>query len=152
MPPTPFPAGKTIKELGIDTTRKFVVVKPDGESIKNGLKVGDIGRLPNESSKNSSIVCLYVIESGQHHYCYISELAYYEPTKLDAWEPKEGDLVAVKGQIIAVNKDRSVHVSIGDGRMFSVPPQTLSLVSRPTRKVTMKEVEQAMGGPVEIVD
>ena len=83
-----------------------------------------------------------------------SSLAYYEPTEQEEWKPKVGDEVAIKGDIVQITKAGSIHISTGDRIIYSVPPQALKFLSRPPapRKVTMKDVEAAMGGPVEIVD
>lgn len=70
-----FPAGKTIKELGIDTSRKFIVV---AEKETNGkYKNGDIVTLKEEYVDDGAI---FLDEDGNtiDRFIRYSELSYYD--------------------------------------------------------------------------
>lgn len=148
MPPTPFPAGKTIKELGIDTTRKFVVV--DNES---GFAVGTVLSYLEESTKPF----LYrFMMKGQLECCsYLHWLAYYEPTEQEEWEPKVYDIVGVNLEVLKVQGKRVLARVPGalelEYRMW-LNQDTITLISRPPapRKVTMAEVNEKFGETVII--
>jgi len=63
-----FPAGKTIKEIGIDTSRKFVVVMSD-----NAFYAGDI-----LVSINSELPVFKRLSDGKEDACFPSQLAYLD--------------------------------------------------------------------------
>jgi len=65
----PFPAGKTFKELKLDPTRKFVVVK-EGDSLNKG----DILVLLHFVSSQAPI--FKRLSDGVKHSCWLSNLAY----------------------------------------------------------------------------
>ena len=64
----PFPPGKTIQELGIDTTRKFVVVDDDGLFLKKGTILtldrddGSLAPYFKDSSGRAVAACLFRLE------------------------------------------------------------------------------------------
>ena len=78
------------------------------------------------------------------------ELAYYEPTEQEVWEPKEKDLVNLKGAVVQVKPNGSLTVSVG-GYNLAFLPKDVEFFSRPApRKVTMAEVCERFGETVII--
>ena len=70
----PFEAGKTIKELGIDPTKEFIVVNAEG---RTDLSHGDILTLKkDDNSSNPFFICKKTLKT---FYCPLSRLEYLPP-------------------------------------------------------------------------
>lgn len=91
-----FPEGKTITELGIDTTRKSIVVNDVGIFNK-----GDILALLKDDNSNAPY--FKRISDGMESYCHLYRLAYYEPNKHTY---QKGD------RVVCVNADDLVSVGM----------------------------------------
>ena len=158
MPPTPFPAGKTIKELGISTDRRFVIANPTSQHLEQGMEIGDTGFI-GWCSQHASIVPFRLDKkTGSTTEVFLSELAYYEPTDPEAWKPKVGDVVSIQGVVLDVSNGSPKKVNVklegGEDVLHSYDSLNFTFLSRPTppRKVTRKEIEQALGGEFEMVE
>jgi len=102
-----FEPNKNAEELGIDTTRRFVVVK--GDSIFNE---GDILELPNDEETT----CPYFkrISDGERHSMYWDSLAYADKTLRDMEvgdivideDGDEREVLAVCGKLFAYSFDK----------------------------------------------
>lgn len=85
--PQPFEPDKTIKELGIDPTRKFIVVRNAG-----GFNKGDILNLREDDDSYNPF---FVRVSDHYEYpCHFDKLAYYEePFKTPITDPTTTELL-----------------------------------------------------------
>ena len=100
--PTPFEANKTAKELGIDTTRRFIVLE---DSIGN-FKKGDILTLKYDDNSWAPWFYSNRYPQGESHVSKWDLLAYAdepEPSK-ELYEPRVGDRVSLEGEIIIVDQ------------------------------------------------
>lgn len=139
--PIPFPPGKTIKELGIDTTRKFVVVKGDEEPYSEG----DI--LVLEYDDNSCSPKFKRLSDNLGAFEILSNLAYAdEPEeKKEPYVPRVGDRVSVEGTVTSVH-DIAFCVSL-DGcvkeqvTLGNFALRSTKLLSRTSRTLTKSEAE-----------
>jgi len=75
----PFTPNKTIKELGIDVTRKFIVVGIS--NFYSSFNVGDVLELCADDNINWSINPYFVNQFGVKDCCYLSRLEYYDPLR-----------------------------------------------------------------------
>lgn len=143
MNKTPFEAGKTAKELGIDTSKKFLVVR---EAFGIPFKVGDIIIL--DIDDNSSCP-RFVFVDNQLDFWYFkwSDLAYAE--EQEAYKPMVGDRVQMEGCIRSVSVTPGLWFSV----VFNGAPDEdrcvfeddeikhVKLLSRKTRTLTKAEAE-----------
>ena len=137
---TPFEAGKTAKELGIDTSRKFVVVEED---YKIPLKKGDVLML--EEDDGSLCPRFRAMDDTDYWYFDWSRLAYADDVaEPEAYKPRVGDRVSLEGEITESNGD-DIFIRLDGGygvRMYTQKEHTrLKLLSRKTRTLTRAEAE-----------
>lgn len=171
----PFEAGKTAKELGINTTRRFVLTK-DIEKYHKGLmftvKDADpekgyatffcLSRDPFETFlidwKNLAYAPQSDVSPEKH--ALREEAPLSSPT--EEYKPQEGDIVSVQFDVEQnPNLFNYVDLVLDDGLgrtyAFALPKEVLAkkatLISRKAkRKVTMEEIRKLLGEDVEIVD
>lgn len=93
---TTFEPNKTITELGIDTTRKFIVVNRSKEYCSE-LKEGDIVVL--EEDDGSRVPFFRRISDRKTGWLYLGDLAYYE-------EPNHYYGVGIAEELIKLEKER----------------------------------------------
>lgn len=154
-----FPAGKTAKELGIDTSRKFVVVVGD-----NTFNEGDV-----LVSIDSFFPCFKRLSDGKKAACFPSQLAYLEEEDenekrwIDGqskggngwaisglnkpYEPRLGDKVRKDGVITGVCGNGGCAVGFSDDtEVWFGPKETsdLTLISRASRTLTKAEAEKML--------
>lgn len=159
--PTPFEAGKTSEQLGIDTSRKFVVVNPVDQ--EGGFKEkGEILSCMRDSYETiSGCMEFESVKSRKTGFMYWSELAYADDEpKPEAYEPRVGDRVSCEGEVLGVHIESPENGTITrlkikgclDGTY--VLAENLSLLSRKTRTLTKAEAEalltEKLGESVEI--
>jgi len=102
-----FEQDKNAEELGIDTTRRFVVVKGDEDFDK-----GDILELPNDDE--TTYPYFKRISDGERHFMYWSSLAYADKTLRDMEvgdivideDGDEREVLAVCGKLFAYSFDK----------------------------------------------
>ena len=155
---TPFEAGKSAKDLNIDLTRKFVIVKAEFNPSIVGKKVNFV-RYARPMELN-----VFREENSEHElFLRWDELAYAdEPTP----EVKEEYLPLIDDKFELIGVVRGVEylpseinykVTFDDsGFEHSLSTKILGLgrlLSRPTlpRKVTMKQIKEHFGENIEIV-
>jgi len=154
MPPTPFEAGKSAKELGIDISRAFICVE-DGN-----FKIGSILKIDND---DGSIDPWFIDEYGHMGFMDWKNLAYYEPTPKvkEEYAPQVGDRVSLEGEIKHVFPgNESVNILFKGGHMEYQMHKNdgelsnFTLLSRPTpkREMTLKQIEDELGFEVKIVE
>ena len=152
-----FPAGKTITELGLDLSRKFVVVVGD-----NTFNEGDV-----LVSIDSFFPCFKRLSDGKKAACFPSQLAYLEeedekieytvdPEKdVDTTDflsgmnyiPRLGDKVRKDGVITSVCGNGGCAVGFSDDtEVWFDPKETsdLTLISRAPRTLTKAEAEKML--------
>ena len=156
---TPFPPNKTIKELGIDPSRKFIVVVDEYYEFKKD----DI--LILETDDDSVCPFFKRLSDGRIVWCNLSRLAYAEEH-----EVKVGDRFLVvhltfevdslhNGGFMAVrlipwegNKNNLIKQA-NHGVLFSLEEaHLLHWLPRTKRKVTQAQVNERFGEEVEVVE
>jgi len=156
-----FPAGKMITELGLDLSRKFVVVVGD-----NTFNEGDV-----LVSIDSFLPCFKRLSDGKKAACFPSQLAYLEeedekieytvdPEKdVDTTDflsgmnyvPRVGDRIRLEGVVRAIDEDGDATIRMAPNSnsgvnilVFSSDFQQLTLVSRASRTLTKAEAERIL--------
>ena len=145
--PTPFEAGNTAKELGIDTSRKFVVVK-DGHSLfQPGTVLTCLERERDDMMALFSDGCNRVYSVCWHRLAYAFVHAHEEP---EPYEPRVGDRVALEGEVVEVEEGGRLTVKLlpSAGEIYLYPIDVangvLKLLSRKARKLTKEEAERLL--------
>ena len=178
---TPFEAGKTAKELGINTTRRFVLTK-DIEKYHKGLMFTVKDADPEKGY--ATFFCLsrdpfetFLIDWKNLAYAPQSDVSpekhalreAIDPLQVatgttvssptEEYTPQVGDIVKLEGEVVDVLKERIiVRVRTDEDetqelRIWSSCTDTLTLISRKAkRRVTLEEVKAKFGEDVEIVD
>lgn len=143
--PTPFPPNKTIKELGIDTTREFVVVSKSSGHL---LNVGDILKFCVDDNTTKPF---FMRESdGMTAWIALSDLAYAdEPTeKKEPYVPRVGDRIQIEGVVNGVSySDDFIIIFDGDKFPCITPKEVVEraiLISRAPRILTKSEAEKLL--------
>ena len=140
--PIPFEAGKNAKELGIDTSRTFVVLNENGSPFEFGeivaIAIDDDTEIPRfESTK-----------TGAKGDCFWSRLAYADET--EPYQPRIGDRVSLEGEVMEVEEGGrlTVHLLPSAGELYVYPIDVangvLKLLSRKTRRLTKEEAERLL--------
>ena len=137
--PIPFEAGKNAKELGIDTSRTFVVLNENGSPFEFGeivaIAIDDDTEIPRfESTK-----------TGAKGDCFWSRLAYADET--EPYQPRIGDRVSLEGEIIKKYTDGTLHVEVNNTIvvvMTKTEYSKMKLLSRKTRRLTKEEAERLL--------
>lgn len=80
-----FEAGKTIKELGIDTTKKFRIVNDYIENYEE-LEIGDIFTLSSDDDSRCPYFRKVGEPKGEEYVLWLSELEYADRSKSDKYE------------------------------------------------------------------
>lgn len=152
-----FEAGKSAKELGIDTTRKFVVVKNMTHHL---FEIGET--LFYDRGNEDYEYAYFINEGSESHLCSWENLAYYEePTQEpEVYVPKVGDVVQLEATIKSVREDGCSYMTFkGQNRDTAgivLEPDELAhikLISRkPKLKLTMEQLREKVGDDFEIVD
>lgn len=155
--PTPFPPNKTIKELGVDTTRTFVATNDLGAIVK-----GDKFVLEQDDDTPSPYFFRVRSDgtiSGVQVTVNLRYLAYADDEPQEEYVPKVGDTVSLTGVITGVDP---CHKSIFSVKFEgSSEPCVLEddeyehvkLLSRKQpRRVTLAEVREKFGEDVEIIE
>lgn len=139
MNKTPFEAGKTAKELGIDTSRKFVVV--ERSSFMEGTTV-------ELSKDDDSCSPLFEDIHGNKRFMAWNRLAYADEP--EPYKPMVGDRVRMEGRINGVSITPGSWFSVEfDGCGNPIEPvvfeddeiKHVKLLSRKTRTLTKAEAE-----------
>lgn len=154
---TPFEAGKTAQELGIDTSRKFVVVndgwaQPHPYAGHNTFRNGDLLAFLYWFSIDEGTARFKRDSDGAEDCCLWSRLAYAddvaEPVRVEeAYEPRVGDRVSLEGDVVEIEEGRRVIVKLQPdaGEIYVYPKDVengvLKLLSRKTRTLTKAEAE-----------
>ena len=149
-----FPAGKTITELGLDLSRKFVVVVGD-----NTFNEGDV-----LVSIDSFLPCFKRLSDGKKAACFPSQLAYLEeedekieytvdPEKdVDTTDflsgmnyiPRLGDKVRLEGKIRKIHAFNFCTVEVQEKYELTLKTSSLTLISRAPRTLTKAEAEKML--------
>lgn len=136
--PTPFPPHKTIKELGIDVTRKFVVV--DDKPID--FKSGDILTLVRDDNDTTPYFCRE--SDKQNAYCHLSRLAYADEPETP-YVPRVGDRVSLEGVVKKIDSEDLINVDISGTFTWydknELEKANVKLLSRAPRTLTRSEAE-----------
>lgn len=156
--PTPFEAGKNARELGIDTSKKFVIISTDKGDRNRGLKAGDIVTLRGD---DGSCAPFFLDKNGETCCLYWSQLAYAdEPEVKEEYVPMVGDRVSLEGEIVSVEDGPNTAIKFvcGSIDMLCLMPSKVmkraTLLSRPTpkREMTLKQIEEKLGFEIKIVE
>jgi len=157
-----FPAGKTITELGIDTSRKFVVVKSFGPFVEEDV-------ITIACDEYDAMPIVRRIHDGMSNWMPLDNLAYLEEEDenekrwIDGqskggngwaisglnkpYEPRLGDKVRKDGVITGVCGNGGCAVGFSDDtEVWFGPKETsdLTLISRPPRTLTKAEAEKML--------
>lgn len=145
---TPFEAGKSAKELGIDVTKTFVLL----DDFKSGTHHPIGSRLELTEKYNPESHYAYFTDGNLTQTVYWSELAYYEPK--EEYVPQVGDRVSVEGEVTYLSDGRKICQVRVNGFLIAFTFSQLTLLSRPTPKksMTLAEIEAALGYRVNIID
>lgn len=176
---TPFEAGKTAKELGIDTTRRFVLTK-DIEKYHKGLMFTVKDADPEKGY--ATFFCLsrdpfetFLIDWKNLAYAPQSDVSpekhalreAIDPLQVatgttvspptEEYKPQVGDIVRLEGKVSEIDEDGSFSVEIagryGTRWQKDDYKKHITLISRKAkRRVTLEEVKAKFGEDVEIVD
>ena len=135
---TPFEAGKTAKELGIDTTREFVVVS---ENTKSRFSIGDVLTFDRQDGYEEHHPRAYLFrhkDSNLRQLISLEHLAYapqsdvspekhalreaIDPLQVatgttvssptEEYTPQVGDIVKLEGKVSEIDEDGSFSVEI----------------------------------------
>lgn len=155
-----FPAGKTVKELGLDLTRKFVVVRAFGPFLEEDV-------VTIACDEDDAIPIVRRIHDGRTNWIPLDNLAYLEeedekieytvdPEKdVDTTDflsgmnyiPRLGDKVRKDGVITSVCGNGGCAVGFSDDtEVWFDPKETsdLTLISRASRTLTKAEAEKML--------
>lgn len=155
--PTPFEAGKNARELGIDTSRKFVIVSTDEGDRNRGLKVGDIVTLRGD---DGSCAPFFLDKNGESRCLLWSQLAYAdEPEAKEEYVPMVGDRISLEGVVATHNHPNGgawvdFHKDVDNVFLIGSIMKNATLLSRPTpkREMTLKQIEEKLGFEIKIVE
>lgn len=148
--PTPFEAGKTAKELGIDTSRKFVVVSNGKGEI---FRTGDIVKMSGSAPFAIEPGATFQNKQGDKEIMFWRELAYADDVadpvhEEEAYQPRVGDRVSLEAEIVSVYAtDRprcDVKLLLPNITLITVPVEDLArakLLFRAPRTLTKSEAE-----------
>lgn len=164
-----FPAGKTAEELGIDTSKKFVVVNKNN---KSEFSIGDVLKFDRQDGyeEHNPKVYLFRHENsglrqliGLEHLAYLEEDDENEKRWIDGqskggngwaisglnkpYEPRLGDKVRKDGVITSVCGNGGCAVGFSDDtEVWFDPKETsdLTLISRAPRTLTKAEAEKML--------
>lgn len=138
--PTPFEAGKTARELGIDTSRKFAVVSNGKGEI---FRTGDIVKLSGSAPFAVEPGATFQNKQGDEETMFWRELAYADDeAKPEPYQPRVGDRVSV--EVTVVELESEIVWLRGHGVLMGVDRSEVScltLLSRKTRTLTKAEAE-----------
>lgn len=155
----PFEPNKTAEELGIDKTRKFVVVS--GNANLYFIK-GSILIFLHDNGPEGKLAFFQRISDGFCEYAAWSDLAYAEEEGPEPYVPRVGDRVSLEGYVVdcfdgpekpwfrmRLGKNGCLDSIVISGEHVG---KYTKLISRKSpRKVTMEEVREKFGEDVEIV-
>lgn len=150
--PKPFEAGKTAKELGIDTSRKFVVVKGGHSLFQPGTVLTCLERERDDMMALFSDGCDRVYSVCWHRLAYAFVHAHEEP---EPYVPKVGDRVVLEAivtesfhehplfadQVVTIQFQEEATYHVEKDVFYSANPKPLS---RETRKLTKEEAERLL--------
>lgn len=141
--PTPFPPYRTIKELGIDTARKFIVLPEE-----DAFNPGDILVLENDD--NTRQPEFKRISDGETNFIALDRLAYADEQeeKKEPYVPRVGDRVSLEGEVTKVYpgaRARIVFKGANNGIvMHELEVKNATLLSRAPRTLTKYEAEKLL--------
>jgi len=153
MPLTPFEAGKTAEELGIDLTRKFVMVRSKDFAFKEGTVLHCINHSGDTRGSNywfTDGMCARVLDW--------SELAYASEQEqtTEGYEPKEGDHISLELEVVHISDEGfiTLRASDGDENLFryGVVRKAKLLSRKSPRKVSLREIKEHFGQDIIIED
>lgn len=150
--PTPFPAGKTFRELGLDQNRVFVVMDNEDKG-ENDFKVGDLVKIIRvEIDKEYSVPTCKRLSDGAERYMYLHELAYADSPE-QPYIPRVGDRVSLEGEIKEIDSDgyiifRSSPSGVCIGILKGAKGDLKLLSRKSPRRVSQQEVNAAFGEEV----
>ena len=135
-----FPARKTAKELGIDTSRKFVVV--EGNEV---FDEGDI--LVLEEDDNTIRPNFKRVSDSETSFLTLSYLAYLEEE--EEYVPRAGDKVRLEGEIVIDQCGTWIKCPLrnnGEHNSWLIQdiPASLTLISRAPRTLTKAEATKLL--------
>lgn len=139
----PFEPNKTAEELGIDKTRKFVVVRgPKCAFYGNGKTFTyDEGQATGDRS-----AAIFYDDKGKRMIFYWFELAYADEKGPEPYVPRVGDRVSVECIVCHVESHTSTivhsrHAGIPGGTMNVAMADVKLLSRKPPRTLTKAEAE-----------
>lgn len=152
-----FPAGKTITELGIDTSRKFVVVKSFGPFVEEDV-------ITIACDEYDAMPIVRRIHDGMSNWMPLDNLAYLEeedekieytvdPEKdVDTTDflsgmnyvPRVGDKVRLEGKIRKIHAFNLCTIEVQEKYELTLKTSSLTLISRPPRTITKAEAEKML--------
>ena len=138
-----FPAGKTAKELNLDTSRKFVVVEAGHQRF-------DVGTVLHFLACEESMCPIFVADDETKHARPIglSYLAYLEEEDDEEvkkeYVPRVGDKVRLEGKISETHDLNFCTVEVQEKYGLVLKASSLTLISRAPRTLTKAEAEKLL--------
>jgi len=144
-----FPAGKTLKELNLDTSRKFVVAVKDGHHT---FDVGDILEFAYDYSDYwASFIRVRDGKRGGIHHSHLAYLDEEDDVEKKEYVPRVGDRVSVEAVVKSIDVDDNsfmLDFPISVVHAWAWWPvkdaDNLTLISRASRTLTKAEAEKML--------